>query len=336
MIGWALVGTGTQTRNEIAPAIAASSRSRLVSVAGRTLGQAEELAGLYPGAAGTDRLEHALADEEVQAVYVGSPNALHHEHVTVALRAGKHVLSDKPLAVDSRQALDLIELARAQGVLLGVVYQLRNHPAHELVRDLVRRGDLGRVVALRIEYGSPATLRGWRSDRWSAGAGVVFNIGVHLFDLVRYLLEDEVIDATAIGTVPPEIDKTCASLLRLAGGPVATVLCTHEAAKPGRNLVLYLEGGTVRCDDTLHLTGAPVASSVLVERREGEPERFEFDGQRLLHRQVRSFEQAVAGSIPLSSTGEDGAAGVLICEALVRAMIAGAARGLGDSEAAAE
>src|SRR5579863_7027060 len=124
MLHWLVIGIGDITRKRVIPAIQAEERSSLYGVVTRDPRKAEA----YPGTRIWTSLDSALQDDAIEAVYVASPVALHAEHAIAALRAGRHVLCEKPVGLNYAQAEDMTAAARASGRLFGVAYYRRLYP----------------------------------------------------------------------------------------------------------------------------------------------------------------------------------------------------------------
>lgn len=142
-------------------------------------------------------LDEVLADASVDAVHLAVPNILHHDMAMRALRAGKHVLCEKPLAMTSRQSAELVELARSTRLAAGVCYNVRFYPLNLEARDRVRRGDLGRVFAVNGSYVQDwlfhETDYNWRVLAERGGElRAMADIGTHWIDLVTSLTGLEV------------------------------------------------------------------------------------------------------------------------------------------------
>ncbi|HVR75549.1 MAG TPA: Gfo/Idh/MocA family oxidoreductase [Planctomycetota bacterium] len=137
-------------------------------------------------------LDEVLEDSSVNAVHLAVPNILHHDMAMRALRAGKHVLCEKPLAMTSRQSAELVDLARSTRLAAGVCYNVRFYPLNLEARDRVRRGDLGRVFAVNGSYVQDwlfhETDYNWRvlSER-GGELRAMADIGTHWIDLVTSL-----------------------------------------------------------------------------------------------------------------------------------------------------
>ena len=145
---WALVGASDIAATRMVPAIrAAGDRIAVVCSADRPRARAFASAAGIPRA--VDRLDEALG-EDVDAVFVSTHNDRHAAGARAAMVAGKHVLCEKPLTMSMPDAVDLVATAASLGVVLAVNHPLRLAPAHQALRSLIRSGDLGELLAMRI------------------------------------------------------------------------------------------------------------------------------------------------------------------------------------------
>jgi len=138
-----------------------------------------------------------LADPAVQAVHITTPNRWHFEQASAALKAGKHVLCEKPLAMTSAESAALVELAQNSGLAAGVNYNIRFYPLNLEARERVRRGDLGQIYAIQGSYVQDWLL--YPTDyNWRVLAGeggklrAVADIGTHWLDLIQMITGLEV------------------------------------------------------------------------------------------------------------------------------------------------
>jgi 1,5-anhydro-D-fructose reductase (1,5-anhydro-D-mannitol-forming) len=183
----------------MAPAIGDLPQGRLVAVASRDMARARAFADKHVVPAAYASYEELLQDSSVDIVFVATPNGLHAAHVIAAANANKHVLCDKPLATRLSDANDMIRICRTRGVKLGVNFQSRHSPLYRETRRLIGAGVIGQVLALRADVDSTSkSLSGWRRNKSLAGMGAVFNVGVHIVDLVRFLLDDEYVELIAL------------------------------------------------------------------------------------------------------------------------------------------
>ena len=208
-LGWAIAGIGSHADLKIAPAIARARDSRLVAVYSRDRGRADAFAEKRGANAAYSSLDAMLADSRVDAVFVASPNHLHAPQTIKAAAAGKHVLAEKPMANSVSAAAAMIDACRDHGVTLGLGFELRFHPAHLWARRLIDAGAIGRIRLAHGQWGRgnrgepehlPRTgLREWWETPELIGeASVLVGLGVHVFDLLRFLLREEVVEVVAM------------------------------------------------------------------------------------------------------------------------------------------
>jgi predicted dehydrogenase len=186
MLRWLVVGIGDITTKRALPAILAEPRSRLAGIVTRTPAKAER----YAVPAWTD-LDAALLQSGADAVYIATPVFLHAPQTIAALRAGKHVLCEKPMALNYAEALTMQRAAEETGGTLGVAYYRRMYPKVARAKELVESGAIGRPVfadATSHDWYYPADDSGaWRVDPASAGGGPLYDIASHRIDLMNYL-----------------------------------------------------------------------------------------------------------------------------------------------------
>lgn len=183
-VGWGILGCGRVAEQRVAPAIVRSPQSELIAFCSRTMDRAADFNRRLGGRAAYDKLNDFLADDRVEAIYVATPNSQHAEQTLACLAAGKHVLTDKPMALTVADARRMVEAAKRAGRTLGVLHQQRFHPAHAECFRLVRSGALGRLTMLRAEMGfvyAPADQ--WRQQLDVAGGGPGMDLAPHALDV---------------------------------------------------------------------------------------------------------------------------------------------------------
>ena len=185
MLNWLVIGVGDITRKRVLPAVLAQPRSRLYALLTRD----PRKAAAYPGALVYTDLSDALRDPAIDAVYVASPVALHAEHTIASLRAGRHVLCEKPVALDFAQAESMAEAARQSGRLLGIAYYRRLYPKLLRARQLISEGAIGQPVLVEANYHGwlESPDRAWLKDPAIAGGGPLYDVGSHRIDACNFL-----------------------------------------------------------------------------------------------------------------------------------------------------
>ena len=185
MINWLVIGIGDITRKRVIPAILAEPRSSLYAVLTRTPAKADA----YPGVRTFQQLDQALADPKVDAVYVASPVMLHAAQASAALRAGKHVLCEKPVAMNYAEAESMKAVAAESGRLLGVAYYRRLYPKVLRAQQLLQQGAIGQpTFAFACFHGwLESEERAWLRDPAVAGGGPFYDVASHRIDVCNLL-----------------------------------------------------------------------------------------------------------------------------------------------------
>ena len=141
-----------------------------------------------------------LADPAISCIYISTTNEHHHDQAIAAARAGKHVLCEKPLALTLTDAREMVDACGEPAVVMATNHHLRNAGLHRRLRELITDGAIGELLVARIFHAVflPESLQGWRIDSPDAGGGVVLDITVHDADTVRFVLDDDPVEVTAM------------------------------------------------------------------------------------------------------------------------------------------
>lgn len=189
MVRWLVIGIGDITRKRVIPAILGNLRSRLQGLVTRDVRKADEYA---PVRAYTS-LDAALEEGGFDAVYVASPVFLHASQTIASLRAGKHVLCEKPTAMNFGEAETMVAAARETGRLFGVAFYRRLFPKLLRARQLIREGAIGDPVLGEanchswLEGATPDGKRNWMLQPETAGGGPLYDIASHRIDALNFL-----------------------------------------------------------------------------------------------------------------------------------------------------
>jgi 1,5-anhydro-D-fructose reductase (1,5-anhydro-D-mannitol-forming) len=186
MLNWIVVGIGDIATRRVIPAIQAEPRSSLYGLVTRDPGKAAP----YNVRSWTT-LDEALLDPAVQVVYIATPVFLHAPQTIQALRAGKHVLCEKPMAMNEAEARSMVQAAEQSGRTLGVAYYRRTYPKVQRAKQLLDAGVIAQPVLAELtchewrdEKDSP---RSWLIDPAQAGGGPLYDIASHRIDVLNFL-----------------------------------------------------------------------------------------------------------------------------------------------------
>ncbi|MEA2676040.1 MAG: hypothetical protein QOJ81_181 [Chloroflexota bacterium] len=225
---WGVLSTADIGRRKVIPAIQKARRCRVVAIASREPGRASAIAAELGIGRAHASYEALLADGDVDAVYIPLPNHLHLEWTLRAIAAGKHVLCEKPLALNAADAARMVDAAEAAGLTLMEAFMYRLHPSWAAVRDLVAAGRIGRLMAIQSWFSyyndDPANIRNIRE----AGGGALYDIGCYNVNLSRLLFGAEPVRVHASVLRDPAngVDVLTSAILEFAGGGQATFTCS--------------------------------------------------------------------------------------------------------------
>jgi 1,5-anhydro-D-fructose reductase (1,5-anhydro-D-mannitol-forming) len=186
MLNWIVIGIGDIATRRVIPAIQSEPRSCLYGLITRDPAKAAP----YDARVWTT-LEEALSDPAVNAVYVATPVFLHAPQTIQSLRAGKHVLCEKPMAMTEAEARSMVEVAEETGKTFGVAYYRRTYPKLQRAKHLIEAGAIGKpVIAELTSHGwmdEKQSDRNWLIDPAKAGGGPLYDIASHRIDVLNFL-----------------------------------------------------------------------------------------------------------------------------------------------------
>lgn len=305
-IRWGIAGCGDVTEIKSGPALQNAAGSTLVAVMRRNRARAEDYARRHGVPRAYDRVDDLIRDPEVDAVYVATPPSSHLPIALQVAQAGKPCLVEKPMALNHGECLAMVDAFRQRGVPLYVAYYRRALPRFLAVRDRLAAGAVGAVTSVRVEVtdtlADEETRRNWRFDPSVAGAGLLFDLGSHCFDLLDYLcgpIADVHGLATNTGGAYAAEDVTAAAF-RFASGAVGTAIFNFNA--PAKTDVIVFTGtrGTLR-------TPVFADTDVVVENELGR-EVVPLRNPPHVHQPlVQTIVDELAGRGRCESTGESGA-----------------------------
>ena len=252
-VGWGIIGMGDIADRVTAPAMADAKSNRLVAVMRRDLDRAKELADKHGASRAYATVEEVLGDDEVDAVYVATPVHAHAEQTIQAAEHGKHVLCEKPMAMNVEEAEQMVEACEANGVKLMVCYYQRFNRRHQKIKELLTAGEIGQVTAARVTFSgfAPDNPESWRQKPELSGGGNLMDCGSHCVDLLRYLVGEVTRVSALVSTIAFDyaVDDTATMLLEMDGGAHAVVSSHWSTLIPDQQessvLALYGTRGTI-------------------------------------------------------------------------------------------
>jgi 1,5-anhydro-D-fructose reductase (1,5-anhydro-D-mannitol-forming) len=309
--------------------MANAANARAVSVWSRDPKHAAEFARTYGVERSHDSLTAALADPDVEAVLISTPNSLHAEHGLEALRAGKHVLVEKPMATSVDDAVALVRAAREAERRLGVGFHLRHNKLVQAAREHIAAGSLGAVQYVTAQFNlvssPPPRLNiphtPWKRDPVQiGGAAALMGLGVHVIDLVRCLTGQEVgaVSALASGITPESPLESFAQVLLDFGDGQAHLVYGGAFPLSRNDAVVYASRGRITLEGAIDVATGGALEIARPDRIGGTRlESWQPSLPEHYQAEIEAFGQAIRSGSEFHADGMDGLRAVEIASAVI-------------------
>lgn len=304
MTKWCVIAAGGIADRRFIPALKKDDENVLVAVMERVSSRSEELRDKWGVPAFTDARQ-MLEQIEADAVYIGSPVACHREHIELALEYGLNVFVEKPFAMDSGEAAELLAKFKAAGKQLTVGYMMKYHNLHRKAKEIIASGGVGTVNSVRASLACwyPEIEGAWRQKRALGGGGAVMDLAVHCIELLEYLLDDEIEEVKSLcstRTFSYEVEDGAVIIFRTELGVLGHIdvnFNVPDAATESKVEIYGTEGslvakGTLGQTEAGELTylHAPLTGYDPAQgARSSEGERFYAEGEDIYLKQIRDF-----------------------------------------------
>lgn len=298
MFGIGIIGCGKIAQVRHIPEYAEHPDAQLIGFYDVNLERARDLAQRH-GATAYETVEALLGDDRIDAVSICAANFAHAELTIAALRAGKHVLCEKPMAISLEECEAMVAEAHRAGKYLMIGHNQRLAKAHSTAKELIDSGMIGKIVTFRTTFGhgGPETWsvdpgkNTWFFDKNKAAMGAMADLGIHKTDLVQFLTGQRVVRTTARLTTLDKrdgsgnligVDDNAICIYEMSGGTLGTMTASWTYYGPEDNsTVLYGTGGVMRIyDDPAH--------SIVVDFPDGTKKYYDVDAIQTNDNQTKS------------------------------------------------
>jgi len=254
-VNFGVIGAGGIARRKTIPGMMKAKHCRLVAVMDPV--DIENIATAFNVPKAYETEAGILADPEVQAVYIASPVHCHYKQIRMAAEAGKHILCEKPLTTNMKQAKQAVEICRKRKVFLQEGYMMKFHGAHQAIKGIIAQGRLGKIVYMRAQLSCwyPRIEGAWRQDPRLGGGGALIDMATHLYDLLEYFAGPIRRIAAVANTLVQEYksDDSSTTLAEFKSGAHATTDCFYcvpdEASRT--RLEIYGSKGAILTEGTI-------------------------------------------------------------------------------------
>lgn len=323
MVRFGITGFGLHAVKRLMPGFANATHCKVTALTRRDAERAKASAKEFGIPHAFTTTEQLCACPDVDAVFIVTPDALHLADVLVAARHGKHILVEKPMAMNAGEARQMAEACQAAGVILGVAHVMRFESSVRWFRERIAAGVIGKPLLARAGFVAPLlqSARTWINDPSLATGGPLADVGVHCFDTLKYLLDDEVRSVMAQAHYDGHwtVEASGTALFEFENGALATMSVSARA--PYQTVVEVTgDDGILSAVNALN-----VEHPVLLEHRKGFDvvERREVSNADAYTRQVDAFAEAVQHNRPFEIPGEVGLRNQLILDAIYRSVKSG-------------
>ena len=302
-----------------AAAIAATPRISLTAVADAIPAAAEELAASHGAAVRS--IDEIMASDDINAVFITTPTDMHSDLIEQAARAGKYIFCEKPIDLDVQRVRDCLAVVEETGALLMVGFNRRFDPNFKAVRDAISAGGIGEVEMVTIVSRDPGPPPIGYLER---SGGLFRDMAIHDFDMARFLLGEEPVSVSAVGSnlvdpaigQVPDIDSAAITLVT-ASGKIAQISNSRRAAYGYDQRIEVLGSTGLAKADNIHESTITVAGGHGFTK----PPLMNFFLERYMpsyHAEVASFVASALDGVPPSPTGDDGLQALILAEAAFR------------------
>jgi len=255
-INWGILGYARIAKNSVIPAVMEASTANLYGIASRVEDKREEAMGLFPFEKAYETYEALLEDENIQAVYIPLPNALHKEWAMKAMVKGKHVLCEKPLALTEEEVREMKKVSEREGVLLMEAFMYRYTDRMTKVMEILDSGILGEIrhveSSFRFFLNRPNTIK----MKKELGGGALYDVGCYPVSFAGLILKEEPMSIAVSSVLEEGVDIETSIFLTYRRGVTASLHCGFNAYGVNHSEILGTKGRLVIPDTFLDVEGS--------------------------------------------------------------------------------
>jgi predicted dehydrogenase len=325
---WGILSTADIGRRKVIPGILKADRCEVVAIGSRDAAQARRVADELGIPTAHGSYEALLADTNVDIVYIPLPNHLHAEWTIAAARAGKHVLCEKPLAMNAAEAERMLDVCAGEGVRLMEAFMYRLHPSWEGVRRLVEGRRIGRLYAVQSWFSYSNDDPGNIRNKLDAGGGALYDIGCYTINLSRMLFGSEPVGVSTSVVREPgsRVDVLTSAILEFETGTATFTVSTR--IEPDQRVHVYGTDGRISVEIPFNIP--PDRPTRIFVTAGGDPpvapatETITFETADPYTVQAERFAAAILDGLPTPTPPEDAVANMRVIDRVFAAAAGGA------------
>ncbi|MDO4604570.1 MAG: Gfo/Idh/MocA family oxidoreductase [Helcococcus sp.] len=273
MINWAVIGTGV-VANLFSEQFN-KEKANLYAVYSRNKEKAIEFSKKYSIKKAYDDYKELLLDDNIDIVYIATPHNTHYKYIMEALKAGKNVLAEKVIVLNSKQLFNCVKLAKEKNLFLAEGMTIHYMPIYREIREWISEYNLGPLKMIQANFGSFKNFEDRYFFKKELAGGALFDIGVYALNLVRYFLTSKPTEIkTIVNLHESGVDESSAIILKNDENELATISLTFRAKMPKRVVIAY-ENGYVEINEY------PQADEAILYRTSGGKEVLQLGDERV-------------------------------------------------------
>ncbi|GAB3992679.1 Gfo/Idh/MocA family oxidoreductase [Spirosoma daeguense] len=324
-IGYALVGLGHLTLNQILPAFGACKKSKVVALVSGSPEKMQKVAAQYgikqESCYSYDNYDKLRDNKEVQAIYIVLPNGMHAEYTIRGAKAGKHILCEKPMANSVLECQTMIDACKQANKKLMVAYRIQYEPHHRIVRDMMQQEKFGKVKSIMANNGQNSdNPQHWRFKKTLSGGGSLPDVGIYCLNTIRYLLGEEPTEVMGyIHNTPGdqrflEVEEQVNWLMKFPSGVQASC-ATSYGHHDDKNYKVLADKGWIKMDPAFPYTGLALETSQ-AEGKENQVIQHKIAEQDQFALEMDHFSECILNDKVPYTPGEEGLQDQKIIEAI--------------------
>ncbi|MDA3940838.1 MAG: Gfo/Idh/MocA family oxidoreductase [Spirochaetia bacterium] len=251
-IKWGLIGCGDISRKRVVPGIKDSKNSKLIAVNRSDFSRAMSFAKEFGAKKWMKKWQDLIADDEIDAVYIATPVYLHAEQSIAAAEAGKHILCEKSMAMNTLEADRMIDACKANNVKLGIAYYRNLYPGVHRIKEIISDREIGNIVHIQSNNfenfnRKPGEARYWLLEKEKSGGGPMMDMGCHRIE-VFVNIAGQVKQVTSFNdniVFKREVEDSSIAHFRFESGTTGILSSSHAAKEPKDTLDIYGSEGSI-------------------------------------------------------------------------------------------
>ncbi|TCK87961.1 putative dehydrogenase [Natranaerovirga hydrolytica] len=248
-LNWGVLGYARIAINSIIPAILKSSNAHLYGVASRSEDKLQNCKDTFNPEKTYTNYDDLLDDDNIDVVYIPLPNALHKEYVIKAANKGKHILCEKPMALNSKECLEMIEACKSNNVFLMEGFMYRYTDRIKKVQDLLSKNSIGEIKRVNSTFAFYLDREGTIKMDPSLGGGSLYDVGCYPLNFVQMVTQSNPIEITGNAVMNNGVDTTFCGVLKYDNGIIATIQSSFEAFDVNDSEIIGTKG-IIKVPDT--------------------------------------------------------------------------------------